>query len=38
MKVPLLDLKPQYQSIKDQIMSSLDEVITSQGFILGTQR
>ena len=35
MKVPLLDLKPQYQSIKDQIMSSLDEVITSQGFILG---
>ena len=35
MKVPLLDLKPQYQSIKDQIMSSLEEVITSQGFILG---
>ena len=35
MKVTLLDLKPQYQSIKDQIMSSLDEVITSQGFILG---
>ena len=35
MKVPLLDLKPQYQSIKDEIMSSLDKVITSQGFILG---
>ncbi len=35
MKVPLLDLKPQYQSIKNEIMSSLEEVITSQSFILG---
>lgn len=35
MKVPLLDLKPQYQSIKNEIMLSLDEVITSQSFILG---
>jgi len=35
MRVPLLDLKPQYLSIKNEIMSSLDEVITSQHFILG---
>jgi dTDP-4-amino-4,6-dideoxygalactose transaminase len=35
MKVPLLDLKGQYQSIKDEMMPVLTEVIESQLFILG---
>jgi dTDP-4-amino-4,6-dideoxygalactose transaminase len=35
MSVPLLDLKLQYQSIKEEIRQALDEVITSQQFILG---
>jgi dTDP-4-amino-4,6-dideoxygalactose transaminase len=35
MSVPLLDLEPQYQSIKEEIRQALDEVITSQQFILG---
>lgn len=35
MKVPLLDLKLQYQSIKDQIRASIDEICESQYFILG---
>jgi len=35
MKVPLLDLKAQYQSIKDEIKDSMEEVLESQHFILG---
>ncbi|MBN2109255.1 MAG: DegT/DnrJ/EryC1/StrS family aminotransferase [Deltaproteobacteria bacterium] len=35
MKVPLLDLKGQYQSIKDEMTPVLNEVIESQLFILG---
>ncbi|MCD6224367.1 MAG: DegT/DnrJ/EryC1/StrS family aminotransferase [Deltaproteobacteria bacterium] len=35
MKVPLLDLKNQYQTIKDEILESLYELIESQYFILG---
>ena len=35
MKVPLLDLKPQYQTIKNAITPAIDEVIQSQSFILG---
>ncbi len=35
MKVPLLDLKKQYQTIKDEILESLHELIESQYFILG---
>jgi len=35
MKVPLLDLKAQYQSIKDEIKESIEEVLESQHFILG---
>ena len=35
MKVPLLDLKNQYQTIKDEILESLHELIESQYFILG---
>lgn len=35
MKVPLLDLKGQYQSIKDEMTPVLTEVIESQLFILG---
>lgn len=35
MKVPLLDLKIQYQSIKDEIEEATREVFESQQFILG---
>ncbi len=35
MQVPLLDLKAQYQQIKPEIDAALQEVITSQHFILG---
>jgi len=35
MKVPLLDLKAQYQSIKDEIKEAMEEVLESQHFILG---
>ena len=35
MPVPLLDLKPQYQSMKDEILKVTEEVYESQMFILG---
>lgn len=35
MKVPLLDLKAQYQGIKEEIRACIDEVCESQYFILG---
>jgi len=35
MHVPLLDLKAQYASIKEEIRTALDEVLESQLFILG---
>lgn len=35
MKVPLLDLKPQYQSIKNEIDEAVKRVIESQYFIMG---
>jgi dTDP-4-amino-4,6-dideoxygalactose transaminase len=35
MKVPLLDLQAQYQSIKDEIKEAMEEVLESQHFILG---
>jgi len=35
MKVPLLDLKAQYQTIKDEIWQAIEEVLESQHFILG---
>jgi len=35
MKVPLLDLKAQYQAIKEEIQAAIDEVLESQQFILG---
>ncbi|MBC8246443.1 MAG: mannose-1-phosphate guanylyltransferase/mannose-6-phosphate isomerase, partial [Deltaproteobacteria bacterium] len=34
-KVPLLDLKSQYQTIKQEIREAVDEVFDSQHFILG---
>ena len=37
MKVPLLDLKGQYSSIKDEARKAIDEVCDSQNFILGPQ-
>ena len=35
MKIPLLDLKAQYVTIKDEVKSAIDEVLESQYFILG---
>jgi len=35
LKVPLLDLKKQYEKIKDEIMMATQEVFESQHFILG---
>ena len=35
MKVPLLDLCPQYNSLKDEILKEIAEVCDSQRFILG---
>ena len=37
MNVPLLDLKAQYATIKDEIKFVVDEVIESQRFILGPE-
>jgi len=37
MNVPLLDLKAQYASIKDEITPIVDEVFESQRFIMGPQ-
>src|SRR5438132_11507604 len=37
MKVPLLDLKAQYASIRDEIRTALDRVVESQTFILGPE-
>src|SRR5207237_4714686 len=37
MHVPLLDLKVQYLSIRDEIRSALDRVMDSQRFILGPE-
>src|SRR5690349_24863769 len=35
MQVPLLDLKAQYATIKDEILAAIAEVMASQHFILG---
>jgi dTDP-4-amino-4,6-dideoxygalactose transaminase len=35
MKVKLLDLVPQYESIRDEIGAAIDEVLSTQQFILG---
>ena len=35
MKVPLLDLKPQYQSLKKEIDEAIQRVVDSQYFIMG---
>jgi len=35
MKVPLLDLKPQYQALKGEMDAAIAKVCESQGFILG---
>jgi len=37
MKVPLLDLKPQYQQLKNEILEVTEEIYESQYFILGPQ-
>ena len=36
-QVPLLDLKPQYQALKGEILAAIEKVCTSQTFILGAQ-
>ena len=35
MKVPLLDLKAQYATIKDEVLAAINEVLDSQVCILG---
>ncbi len=37
MSIPLLDLKPQYQALKDEIKDVVDRVMESQYFILGPE-
>jgi dTDP-4-amino-4,6-dideoxygalactose transaminase len=37
MRVPLLDLRAQYTSIRDEVRSALDRVIEAQRFILGPE-
>jgi dTDP-4-amino-4,6-dideoxygalactose transaminase len=37
MEVPLLDLRAQYATIKDQVRAAVDEVFENQRFVLGTQ-
>jgi dTDP-4-amino-4,6-dideoxygalactose transaminase len=37
MHVPLLDLKQQYEPLRDQIREKIDEIATSQQFILGPE-
>jgi len=37
MKVPLLDLKAQYRTIRDEILPALEKVLEDQYFILGPQ-
>lgn len=34
-KIPILDLKPQYQAIKDEIQTAVNQVLESGQFILG---
>lgn len=35
--VPLLDLKPQFAAIKDEVLEAVERVFTSQHFILGAE-
>ena len=37
MAVPLLDLKPQLESIRADVMAAIERVVTSQLFILGSE-
>jgi len=36
-QVPLLDLKPQYATLKDETLAAIERVCASQGFILGAE-
>src|SRR5579883_3395702 len=37
MDVPLLDLKPQYQSLREEITAAIERVCDAQAFILGPE-
>jgi dTDP-4-amino-4,6-dideoxygalactose transaminase len=37
MQVPLLDLKPQYASLRSEALAAIERVCASQGFILGPE-
>ncbi len=37
MQVPLLDLNPQYASLKDEALAAIEKVCASQHLILGSQ-
>ena len=34
-KIPILDLKPQYESIKEEIQTAINRVVESGRFIMG---
>jgi len=36
-KIPLLDLRAQYQTIRDEILSALERFLEAQCFILGPE-
>lgn len=35
MKVPLLDLQPQYRQIREEVIAAMDDILESQQFIMG---
>jgi dTDP-4-amino-4,6-dideoxygalactose transaminase len=37
MRVPLLDLKAQHETIRDEVMAAMTRVVESQGFVLGPE-
>src|SRR5690242_15199638 len=36
-EVPILDLKTQFEGIRDEVLSAVERVFTSQAFILGSE-
>lgn len=36
-RIPLLDLRPQYAAIRDEVRAAIDGVLESQQFVLGPE-